>query len=404
MPNPSARWLVMVLALGLVLRVSWDLRVGDRLADGDERSYDRIAWNVASGRGYSGAARGETPAPTATRGPGYVLLLAALYKIGGHHKLPMLLFQALLDTACIVLVWRIGRRLFPHPWLAMGGAVLYALYPPFILDAGSLLTEAYINFMVLLGVDFGLAWALEGSGRARIASGLAIGACALTKPQLGPIAVLIAISGCPDPRSRRFWTASILQVALVAAVLSPWIVRNAVVFHRFLPGVTQGGVTFWGGTGPDHGHVIGGLGEPGVPPHVLAALRGKNELEADRYLYAEGVRVIRSDPARFVRLMLKKLVRLWFNLWHDRPPSRGSVLLALFNLAMMGFAGVALATLRPPAASVRLLGWMILYFSLLHMVFYSNVRYAMPCFAYLFVFAGAALVSVGLGRRSGAAA
>jgi 4-amino-4-deoxy-L-arabinose transferase-like glycosyltransferase len=390
LPNRSHRWLIAVLATGLVLRLAFVLSVRDRPLVGDEGSYDQIAWNLASGRGYSMGNRPEPAIPTASRGPGYILPLAASYRVAGHSKLAILIAQVFLDVTCIVLVWRIGRRLF-GPALALGGAVLYAVYPPMILQSGGVLTETMVNASVLAALDAGLRWGLDGWRPGLPLSGLAMGICALNKPQLAPVAVLIVLAMRPALGSARFWGPALLQVALVAAVLAPWMVRNEMVFHRLIPGVTNGGVTFWGGTGPDHGRTIGGIGEPGVPASVRAAIRGMSESERDRYLYAEGIRVIRAAPGRFALLMFRKVARLWFNLGFDDPPSRGSLMLAAANAILIALGIVAVVTLKPPAPAVSLLVAMAVFFSIVHMIFFSTVRYSLPCYAYLFSFSGAEL-------------
>lgn len=390
MPNRSHRWLVIFLATGLLLRLAFAMYARHRSPIGDEGSYDQIAWNLASGRGYSMGIPPDPAIPTATRGPGYVLPLAASYRIAGHSKLPILIAQAFLDVGCIVLVWRIGRRLF-GPSLALGGAFLYCVYPPMILQSGSVLTETMVNASVLFALDAGLRWGLDGWRPGLPLSGLAIGICALNKPQLAPVAVLLVYAMRPTLTSLRFWGPALLQVALVAALLVPWIVRNEIVFHRLIPGVTNGGVTFWGGTGPDHGRTIGGLGEPGVPADIRTAIRGMSEAERDRYLYREGIRVIRAAPGRFAVLMLRKFMRLWFNLGFDDPPSRASLLLAAANAALIALGVAAVVTLRPPAPAVVLLVALGLFFSIVHMVFFSTVRYSLPCYAYLFCFSGAEL-------------
>ncbi len=400
--NRPRNALLVTLAVALLLRAGYDVVTAGRPLRADETSYDAIAWNVASGHGYAAGATDAERVPTAIRGPGYVLPLAFVYRVAGHRPDAMRMLQAVLDTLCAWLVWRIGRRLFGDPWLALGGAAVYALYPPFILDAGQVVTEGVTNLTVLAGLDFGLGWALGGPALLLPASGVMIGLCALAKPQLAPVAVLVVLAARPSLLRRDFWTAALLQVAVVSAVLAPWIVRNAVVFHAFVPGVTLGGVTFWGGTGPADGRTLGGLDDPRVPVHVRRAVAGLSERERDRWLYAEGARVIRQAPGRWAGLLGRKLVRLWFNLLYDDPPSRASLALAGLNLAVLLLAALAIVRLRPPPVATRLLAWLVAWFSVVHVAFFAVVRYAMPCYAYIACFAGAALVAFWL-RSAGPA-
>lgn len=401
MHDRSRTWLLLLLAIGLVLRLAHDVATFQRPLIGDEPTYDRIAWNLVTGRGYSLSVEGTPPVPTAIRGPGYVLLVAAVQAVTGHHTLPVLILQAFLDTLSAWLVWVIGRRLFRNDLLALGGVAFHVFYPPFILNAGAILTETFTILTLLLAVWTGLRWAIDGWKPGLVLSAVAVGLCGLSKPQLVPIAGCIVLAGRPDWRSRGFWIAGAIAVLTVTLVLSPWIARNFTVYHRFIPGVTLGGMTFWGGTGPaPGGRVIGSVNEPGAPESVRVAVRGMSEVVRDRYFYRQGMGIVRSDPPRYLGLVFRKFFRLWFNLWFEDPPSRASLLLAAFNLGAIVLAIAGIRRERPERAGVRLLVAMIVYFSIVHMAIFANVRYALPCYAFLFVFSGAGAASLVLARRA----
>ncbi len=203
---------------------------------------------------------------------------------------------------------------------------------------------------------------------------------------------------------------AVAQCVVIGLVMAPWVARNAVVYHAFIPGVTQGGVTFWGGLGPIEGHVIGGLNDPRVPRGFEAALP-RSEVERDRWFYREGLRVIREHPARTLRVVLRKVPRLWFNLMKDEPSVMAShalgtvgvgagalpglsLLFAAANLVAMVLAGVGVARARPPAFAADLLLWLVLYFTVVHMAFFAVFRYSLPVYAYLFCFTAAGLTSL----------
>lgn len=385
--------LSIVLALALLLRVVAVLRVADRPLRGDELSYDEIAWNVAQGHGYAG--RHEAPyVPTAMRGPGYVLPLALAYRAAGHAKLPMLLAQALLDTLVVALVWRIARRTFDDPAVALVAAGLYAFYPPFVLMPSELLTETIVNAAFLGAVA---CWTESRTAPRRgltVAAGLCVGVVALSKPQLAPVAVLFALVVHPL-RSRAFWREAALQVLVVSLVLAPWIVRNALVFHAFVPGVTNGGITFWGGAGPDHGHTLSSLGDPGVPRNVFDTVIPMSERDRDRWLYAEGARLVRAHPLHYLRLCGARVVQLWFSLLYDRArPSLASAAVALANSAAFVFAWIGARRMRPLPEAARLVVALVAWFTLVHAPLCAVVRYAFPALALVFVFAAAGLVSL----------
>ena len=400
------RVLLGVVALGLALRLAAAFHGTGQPLTGDQLSYDQVAWNLASGHGYAVGDAASGYHATATRGPSYVLLVALLFTLFGHGPWALFLVQALLDAASVLLVFRIGRLVFGRADAALAGAALYAIYPPFVLETGLMLSETLVNALVLAAIAAWLEAEHHGEARGRglaatVLSGLAVGLAALSKPILAPLAGLFFLAGWSPARPLRGFGRLGLQVCVVSLVLAPWIARNAGTFHAFVPGVSLGGVTFWGGTGPAGGHVIGGLDDPKTPPGTLAAVRGMDEIARDRWFYAEGRRVIAAHPGRYAVLLLKKIPRLWLNLGHDAPPSRASLLLAAFNLLAIGVAVRAARTLNPDPAAGRLLLLLALYFTAIHLAFFAVVRYAFPVYAYLFAFTGAgALGILRRGRRS----
>ena len=265
---------------------------------------------------------------------------------------------------------------------------------PIIQYSGWLLTETFVSFLILGAVAAFLKYTATGHPGALILSAFAVGVCALTKPHMAPLPVLFAIAVLPRVGWRRTGRDLAIQLALVALVLSPWIVRNAVVLHAFVPGVSRGGVTFWGGTGPADGRPIGGLGERLVPPHVRAAVAGMSEVERDRWLYREGVRVIQSDPGRYARLLVRKVFQLWLNLGFDDPPSKASLAFALFSLVAVALAAAGMWLMRPDPVAARLAVILVVYFTVVHLAFFTLGRYALPAYSYLFCFTAAGVFAL----------
>jgi hypothetical protein len=393
MSRRIAALLALVVLVALSVRVFIVMRSAGAPLFADEVTYDSIAMNLIEGHGYSRGA-GPDVRPTAVVGPGYVLMLAAVYATVGHQPVAVKLVQVVLDCFSCLLLFRISIRLFHRTDTALLASLLYALYPPFAMHTNAILTET-----------------LAPETTALYLSALVSGVAALSRPILALLPVLFFLSSFRSAEKRLLLLKHlVLRCAVVGLVMSPWVLRNAVVFHSFIPSVTLGGFTFWGGTGPADGRVVGGLVEAWAPKHVEPAVRGLSELERDRWFYREGMRVVREDPARFLRVALRKLPRLWFNLAKDERSimtsktlgavglgstvlSRVSLVFALGNLIAMILAVVGIVRLKPPQVSVDLLLWLVLYFSLIHMAFFAVFRYSLPVYAYLFCFSAAGITS-----------
>lgn len=385
--------LVIILALAFAVRLGLCIHVGYRPCVGDEYDYDSIAWNVATHHGYQIYNTEPMRHFTAKRGPSYILFVAGVYEVFGHHKLPVLAIQSLLDVLSCYLAFMICSLLFKKNDVALIGALIYAVYPPFITDSAMLLNEATVNLTVLLGIYGFLVYVSNGELWALCVSAASLAIGGFNKPILYAFPILFALSLLRSGKLCSFLKPMCVQLAIIGIIVSPWVVRNEIVFHKFVPTILNGGFTFWGGTGPANGVVVGGLPHPGIPDSVLGNTRGMSEVEYDQYFYKQGIEVIKGHPGRYAILLLKKIPRLWFNVMHDKRPSKASLAFAAFNLVAMCLAVFGAKRFPAPKYAGDLLVALIIYFTIVHMLFFSLARYALPVYAFLFCFTAAGCVA-----------
>lgn len=385
--------LVLVLFLGLAVRVAMIPKNAADPLQGDENGYDTISCNLASGNGYV-LGNADAKVPTAGRGPTYVLVLAAMYRVAGHNFIVPLVFQAILEAISCLLIFAISRLLFRRVDIGLTAAFLYAVYPTFIIHTGLLITEILVNFLVILAIYGFLRYHFTGKRHWLYVSAAAVVLGTLSKPILLMFPILFALAVRSDAQRRRIVIDLVVQCVIIGLIMSPWVIRNSLVFHKFIPVVTQGGFTFWGGTGPADGRAIGGLGSKFTPAYVCKSIKGMNEPQKDKWFYEDGFRIIKEHPGRYAVLVLKKIPRLWFNLLHEDPPSKASVALAAYNFIMIVLAFLGIYAYKPPREAHRLLLLLVVYYTIVHMVFFSVVRYSMPVYAYMFCFSAAGIIAI----------
>src|SRR5262249_35593888 len=202
-----------------------------------------VAGKVASGHGYSRGSADPGYRPTAMRGPAFVLTTAAWYRLAGRRLLPPLVANAVLELLSCWLAFRIARRVFSSQAAGLGAALLYAVYPPFIVYSAMLIPEAFTNVTLLAALDAFLGFGDDRRARALVATGAWLGLCALNKPHVAPVGAVLGLSALP---LWGWWAAlrrAVAITAVTALVMTPWLVRNARVLHAFVPGVTNGGVS-----------------------------------------------------------------------------------------------------------------------------------------------------------------
>jgi hypothetical protein len=198
--------------------------------------YFNIARALADGRGYSDPF-GEHTGPTAWMPPAYPTLLAGLLYV---LKTRSLVAAGVIFLTNLTLIG-VGTTLYA---IARRSSLRVPAYVSLILYIGWILAFVYWFFVVtsdvwllmLLSNFIGLAiFDHVRTGKVRpVAWGCLGGLAALTSPTLGMSAGCLMIWSLVRARFRplRQW---LLTVAIAGALLAPWTIRNALVFHKFVP-------------------------------------------------------------------------------------------------------------------------------------------------------------------------
>lgn len=118
------------------------------LLNGDAGQYVDYAYNLAHHNTFSKEAS-LTPTPDSFRSPGFPLLMAASFIIGGNNfELWTIFFQALLSSLLIPLTYLLARLFLPR-WGVFLTMLLVALSPHLITMTSYLLSETLFSFTIL---------------------------------------------------------------------------------------------------------------------------------------------------------------------------------------------------------------------------------------------------------------
>jgi len=327
--------------------------------------------------------------------PGMSLMLAALYSLTGPSVLAGKVLNVLLGVAMVLGVYGLAHKTL-SPLAARWAGLLAAVMPTLVFYSTCL------GYEILLGCIFLAVCALTiGSRRggpaglaAAAVTGLLLGFGALVKPicLLVPVICLVGWLAL-GARWRALLYAGVC-LALMAAVITPWTVRNYHVFGQFVLISTNAGEVLYSANKP---------GATGLyQPHVK--LPGEtDELSRDRLGREAAFRWIRQNPGDFARLAVRKTIFTWGTsssiiaiLSADRmPPGLESACKAVVNvfwamlLALCLVGAVTTSTwCRPALWPLHLL---VLYVFLLHLVSEALSRHHIPVVGSLILLAAAAL-------------
>ncbi|WP_165847630.1 glycosyltransferase family 39 protein [Ammonifex thiophilus] len=312
--------------------------------------------------------------PSAYITPGYPLFLAFFLKLAPESRALALAryAQVLLSVASVFFVYRLGSR-WGKGELA---AALAALYPPFILLSGLLLTETLFTFLLLLFLDQWLE-ARENSFRWFLL-GLIGGLATLVRPT-GVVLVGLALGGLAWEiwRRKQLFKALLLCLLGFCLVLSPWWVRNYLTFHRLIFLSTGGGNPLLLGTyveleGIEHGW--NPYWPVGRTPDETSALQQAYALKRLREGFSR-------QPKRYLYWYTwGKFKLLWGKvfLWggEDKLPQTFTW---WFHRALLlaGGTGLLLLLVRRAEGGGKILA-LLAAFTLVHLITCAYCRYALP--------------------------
>jgi hypothetical protein len=418
----TAGQLALVLAVALGLRLAagwwWQSRLGDdRFGFGDSQSYWTLGRAMARGQPYQ-----TGPDSRVFRTPGYPLLLAPIFVLSGGE--PSVLWARAESAVCGTLavggVWWLARRLYSGR-AGIWGGWMAALYPGAVALGALVLSEApFLPLMLAQLCLWTTAWQAPTARKAAalsVATGLAAGAATLVRPSwllFTPLALVAAVIfsgtgkasgtrgiGKASGTRRRHAAMGVAILAGLVLVMAPWWIRNARVTGHFVPTTLQVGASLYDGLSPT---ATGASDMDFVTPMIEAERRHPAaaggrladgfEYRLDCRMRNEALNWARTHPGRVAELAAVKLVRLW-NLWpNDRQfsawPIRLVVALGYLPVLALGLAG-AVGSFRRSWPYV--LCWLpAAYFTLLHVVFVSSIRYREPAMLALMVLAAGSIL------------
>jgi len=282
-------------------------------------AFGLIARSIASGHGF-GSPFADTGS-SALLPPVYSYLLAGIFKLFGIETkasvIAALALNSVFSALTCVPAFLIAKRGFGDrvaKWAGWGWA-----FSPYGVYYGA--DWAWSTCLVTLELAwlFLFAWRLEKSSRARdwLAFGALSGFAALTEPVVLSVLPLLGLwTIFCIYRQKRPWRAPLLAAALGGiAVLSPWIVRNYELFHRFIPVRSGFGLELYIGNNGYTQHWINRSLHPNHNPVELAEYERVGEIPYMDHKLQQGKDYIRSHPAWFLWMTGRRVVYMWTGYW-----------------------------------------------------------------------------------------
>ena len=280
-----------------------------------------IAVNLAYGRGYS-SPFGPGTTPTAWLCPLIPFLWALIIRcVGGatgHTALIIAYVGTIPSACCAVVYWLIARHILRgRPQMQRASLLvaaffcfwpdaLYRLDYPWYFAWQELATAA----MVLLGMK----WIDRPSLKSVMPLGVVAGILALIN--VTPMPVFPVLLLLPMLQNREAWKRTLSYASagafLALLITLPWIVRNALALHAFVPLRSNAGYQLWEGNNPD-----GCIRETGTSRHPinqveeLQRYRRLGEAGYNRQGFHDAIFYMRFHPAQTAIRIGQRAYVMW---------------------------------------------------------------------------------------------
>ena len=289
-------WLTGFAIAGCVLRIAWDFMYPS-VPVSDSNTYLTLARQIYNGEAY------ESAGTRAYWAPGYPLYLTGVFVVFGDSARAILTSNLLLYVVTILAAYKLTLRLFGPASAKMAVAAL-AIWPNHIMMAGQAMKEYLLLPLLLLIVHcWLLATRSEGSlvQVAAAGAGVLLGSTILVQPSMNLLTVpLLGLLFWAKPKLHTLATLFIFCVAM-AVPLTPWVVRNYLVFGTLVPLTTSGGSNLYRSNNE--------LATGGYMDFGRKSLDGFDELTANSKGLEYAKEWIFQNPAAFARLALVKQMR-----------------------------------------------------------------------------------------------
>jgi hypothetical protein len=410
-PLYGGRWKswapLLLIAFAAIVRIAAVALWSAHLAD-DRDDY----WTVAQSYVEHGFWTSFTPLPNSFRPPLLPLVLAALLKLG-WGTIALGVVQIVLGTASVALTLVAGKRLGLGR-LSLVAAALVACDPLLIAYTTFPMTETLFTFLVIALVTVAIPSSLSvpkperfgvSFGRAALV-GLLFGACALCRPTIWPTALLTgAWLGWQSLRTRRLSRQLIINTAVAVltcgAVVAPWAIRNYKILGSPVVTTTHGGYTLLlGNNGEFFQHVaerpLTELWSDREPDRFQKAWLTRltvqrqreigyhaDELAQNQWMYHQAWKSIAAQPGIFLRACALRFVLFWNVV--PLLPSRSALPHSVVWALCAGYVVELILFVVGLVSLARIWDWrwvltlcVILNFTLVHLVYWSNMRMRAP--------------------------
>jgi 4-amino-4-deoxy-L-arabinose transferase-like glycosyltransferase len=360
------RLLPLIVLIGLVLRLAVipldnfeDLMDANHIHAWEQGN---VAQALVSGHGFGSPFQSNQP--SSIMPPIYPLIVAVFFRFFGVHTSQSILaihaFDCVINSLACIPIFLLARKNFGDR-AAWWAAWAWAFFPYGIYFSAAWAWSTHLLLLCLCWMLY-LVQELEQSSSIRIwiGFGLLAGFAGLTEPSiLVLIPFLLALAAWKLARAGKRWLVpSAVAYLALAATISPWLIRDALVFHRFIPMRDSMGLELWMG---NNGDSLRWTSDDLHPLHDMKELAAydKGELTYMDQKSHQAQTYISEHPEWYAWMCARRAVYLWTGYWSfnhlylaQEPTDPENIPFAT-GLTLLGITGLFLAWRRSHFDALR---------------------------------------------------
>lgn len=367
-------WVWMVL-LGLALRVAvipFNSYLFEDLMDANHiHAWEQgnVARALLAGQGFGSPF--QSTQPSAIMPPVYPLIVAAFFRVFGIHTAQSIFaihfFDCVINALACIPVFLMARRSF-GPRVGLWAGWIWAVFPNGIYFSAAWAWSTHLLLLSLCWLLY-LAQDLERSSKLGwwAGFGLLAGFAGLTEPSVLlviPFLLLLAM-GRRWQAGDRWLLPGVVASLVLAASITPWLVRDAEVFHRFIPMRDGMGLEMWMG---NNGRSLHWTNNDIHPLHDAGELAEYNagELAYMDHKAAQAKEYIHGHQRWYAWMCARRALYLWTGYWSFDPrylamePTDPENIPFLTGMTVLGILGIVLAWRRQKHEAIRYAGVLFL--------------------------------------------
>lgn len=370
-----------------------------------------IGMNIADGKGFSATAFNLHGSiyykpeirPTTYMAPIYPYIIAFCVTVFGKNGglLAIEIMQALFSSALSFTIYSITIRIFKVNSIALLASIMVAFYPSFVYFSTIIWSSMLFIFLITVLILLLMRMAERPDLINAIVCGFLTGFTLLVDPVLLPFCIFTIIWLFFNFTSDKVFIIKRISVTVLlgAITISPWMVRNYLVFGKLTFIKSNIGYNFFVGNNPQ---ATGSSTKLPVTDYtevveINKAMSKMNEAETNKYFLNKTFLFIKNNPAQFIKLSLQKFKNYWWivdNKLNTSERMERYIQIMYFTYGIPLFLSIFGIFLSRKKTKYCSMIWLIFFsFSMVYSITHSgNYRYRLPAELFILMFASVAIM------------